>query len=869
MAITRQVSDYKDSVKAATTGANINLAAAPNTLDGVSLVVGDRVLVKDQTPNTLNGIYRVATLGTGSNGVWTRTGDFNDWRTITSGALTFVEQGAISGNIFYYIPGGEPNVTVGSTAITFANLYTLIDTTAPLQVVTNYGNITTNPITAASFTTSSGGQISGYLNGAIGANTANSGTFTSITTTGTSGNIVGSGTSYIVAGYLVANNNVYGNAYLWYNNNAPLATTITGTYSNSNVASYLPSYSGNLTAGNITTVSGGQLAGYFTGTIGANAANSATFTTATITNSLNTTGLGTGALVLTQGGASIQQDLYVGGNIYAANLISETSQTLVVSDPLIYLSANSGSYNYDIGFYSHFTGGNIGQYAHTGLTRNYLDNAWYLFSNVAPEPSGGVINLGYSGIVYDTLKLGAALIQNTTTASSTTSGALQVSGGVGIVGNAYVGGNVYTAGLYNLSGAAFSLPTKVTNSNTAPSSPSKGDQWYQANTDILYEYITDALSNSYWFDISTRGATTNAQVSYSAVYSNVYYYGNGSILGVNFTSSASAPISPNLGDRWYRTSNDVLYEYVQDSANNKLWLDVSSKSLPSATATFANLTVTGNASVGNITSSGQVVGYFNGAIGANGANSGTFTTLTANSNTSLNNYANLYIANGSTSSTSALTIVGNVYGQGGNGYLDFLKLQNTYSAATNPNKFFRVNSTGGVEIINSAYSNTIIQIQDSGDTTIAGNLTVSGSAGITMPNRPAFRVYGSGGTGISATTTLTSSNFTLDYQQGSGLNTSTGIFTAPVAGLYMITLIIRTNSNSNSSIGQALVRKTAAIGGATSTQIMVEFGPNTTMNHAGGSTIAKMALNDTLQTIVTSGTLNFDGNDNWSVAYIG
>lgn len=41
------------------------------------------------------------------------------------------------------------------------------------------------------------------------------------------------------------------------------------------------------------------------------------------------------------------------------------------------------------------------------------------------------------------------------------------------------------------------------------------------------------------------------------------------------------------------------------------------------------------------------------------------------------------------------------------------------------------------------------------------------------------------------------------------------------------------------------------------------------MNHTGGSTIVKMAVNDTLRFDVTVGTITFDGNDNWSVAYIG
>jgi len=172
MALTRPISDYKDSVKAATTGSNITLVGgAPTSLDGISLSVNDRVLVKDQTDNTQNGIYRVATLGSGSNGTWTRTGDFNDWRTITSGALTFVEQGSINGNVFYYIPGGEPNVTVGSTGISFSNLFSFLETTNTLQTVTNAGNTTTNSITAASFTASNGGQYIGYHTGAIGANT--------------------------------------------------------------------------------------------------------------------------------------------------------------------------------------------------------------------------------------------------------------------------------------------------------------------------------------------------------------------------------------------------------------------------------------------------------------------------------------------------------------------------------------------------------------------------------------------------------------------------------------------------------------------------------------------------------------------------
>jgi hypothetical protein len=154
----------------------------------------------------------------------------------------------------------------------------------------------------------------------------------------------------------------------------------------------------------------------------------------------------------------------------------------------------------------------------------------------------------------------------------------------------------------------------------------------------------------------------------------------------------------------------------------------------------------------------------------------------------------------------------------------------------------------------------------SGDHTLSGAVNITGA--LTLPNRPAFRVVGNGGA-ITATTTVTSSHWTLDYQQGSALNTTTGIFTAPVAGLYQVNLVIRTNSNTSGTISQGIVRKTAVTGGAVTTQIMVEFGANTTMNHAGGSTITKMEVGDTLKFDVTVGTISFDGNDNWSVAYIG
>jgi phage-related tail fiber protein len=102
--------DVKASVVAATSG-NITLSGA-QTIDGVSVVAGDRVLVKAQTAAADNGIYIV------SNTSWTRSADANTWAELVS-AYTFVEQGSIyadTGWVCTVNAGG----TLGTTPVTWS-----------------------------------------------------------------------------------------------------------------------------------------------------------------------------------------------------------------------------------------------------------------------------------------------------------------------------------------------------------------------------------------------------------------------------------------------------------------------------------------------------------------------------------------------------------------------------------------------------------------------------------------------------------------------------------------------------------------------------------------------------------------------------
>jgi len=99
--------DVKKSVRAIAIS-NITLSGL-QTIDGVSLVAGDRVLVAGQTAGADNGIYVVA------SGAWSRASDADSSAELNAGAFTFIEEGTLYHDCGFVMTADEP-FTLGTTA---------------------------------------------------------------------------------------------------------------------------------------------------------------------------------------------------------------------------------------------------------------------------------------------------------------------------------------------------------------------------------------------------------------------------------------------------------------------------------------------------------------------------------------------------------------------------------------------------------------------------------------------------------------------------------------------------------------------------------------------------------------------------------
>jgi hypothetical protein len=282
--------DIKDSVRVATTE-NITLSGT-QTIDGVAVTVGERVLVKNQNTASQNGIYVV------SSSAWARAFDFDNTPgvEVTPGAFTFVEEGTTNADSGWVLTtNGE--IVLGTTALTFAQFSGAGQITAG-DGLTKTGNTIDAVGTADRITVNADsidiastyvGQTSITTLGTIGTGTWQ-GTIVDPTYGGTG---VNNGTKTITLG---------GN----FTHTGAHTLTLTTT-ANTNVT--LP------TTGTLATLAGTEslsnktiTASSFSGTTIA-ASGLVTFTNTTDAGPLNT------ASVVLSGGLSVAKKIYVGTNI--------------------------------------------------------------------------------------------------------------------------------------------------------------------------------------------------------------------------------------------------------------------------------------------------------------------------------------------------------------------------------------------------------------------------------------------------------------------------------------------------------------------------------------------------------------------------
>ena len=111
--------DSKGSVRVATTAAGTLATSFENgdSVDGIVLATGDRILIKDQSSQAENGIYIV-----NASGAPTRSTDMNDW-TEVPGAFVAVEDGTLNADTVWLCTSNQGG-TLGTTAITWQQIPT-------------------------------------------------------------------------------------------------------------------------------------------------------------------------------------------------------------------------------------------------------------------------------------------------------------------------------------------------------------------------------------------------------------------------------------------------------------------------------------------------------------------------------------------------------------------------------------------------------------------------------------------------------------------------------------------------------------------------------------------------------------------------
>jgi hypothetical protein len=472
---------------------------------------------------------------------------------------------SVSGNVVggNVLTGG----TISATAtITGGNLLTggLISATSTITSAANItgGNLLTAGSVSATADITGGNLLSGGL--------------ASVTGNVTGGNL-------LTGGITSATGNITGGNVL-----TGGLVSAAGTVTGSSLLGSIASLSGNITGGNVLT--GGSISATSTITSAANITGGNVLTgglisaTGNIISQAGSFFIGNGSQLTGVTAASVDANALT-GNTLSANVIN-SSLTSVGNLTLLNVVGNTTSGNV-------LTGGLISSTGTITSAANINANNVIATTIVnAPSLTGTIASLS-GNVTGGNLVTGGAV----TATGNITGGNIITSGSGGnITGANVISGTTLTAtsniiGGNVLTGGVISATSTVTGSSLLGTVASLSGNVTGGN--VVTGGLISATGNITGGNIVTVGKiSTSGNVYGNAILSDNYFYANGTPIptGIVYTAAISPPAGPDVGDQWYDTTSDVLYEYINDGTSN-YWVDTTSPAF--AGGVVANVAISG------------------------------------------------------------------------------------------------------------------------------------------------------------------------------------------------------------------------------------------------------------------------------------
>ena len=632
---------WKAPAKAATT-VNITLSG-PQTIDTVSVVAGDTVLVKDQTNSAQNGIYTVQT------GAWTYAVGSTTWAQYI-GAVIYIVSGGQATAAFYTT--AQPGGTLGTTAMNWYNLSFSSSYTAGtgLTLSGTQFSITNTGVTAASVgsasktltaTVNAQGQLTALAdtNIAIAGSQITSGTIGSSYLSGSYTGITGVGT--LTAG--TWNASTIGVAY-----GGTGATTLTGYVKGSGTAALTASAS-------IPTT---DLSG--------------TVTNAQLANSsmtINGTSISLGGTATIT--ASVPNALTIGSGLSGTSYNGSAAVTIAIDSTVATLSGTQTLTNKSISGATNTL---------TAIPNSALTNSSITFGATAVSLGATVSAFNAVSIGATTASTGAFTYLSTSSTTSTTPVLGFNASNTSFASGATISSSYLQAVLQNKSGTAGASTNFAVSNDLGTDSTYYGE--FGMNSSVFTASGTFADFYSINNGIYFSGHDGDLSVGSGNGYKLYLTWGTTGQSAHVINSSGAIGLSTNLGTTaattgtsGFGTSGQVLTSAGSSAAPT--WTTITSGvSITDDTTTnstryplFTTVT-TGNVtteyvsstkyqfnpSTGILTATG-FAGALNGSVGATTPSTGAFTTLSANSTTTISGastFSAIATFNGSTSALAAV-----------------------------------------------------------------------------------------------------------------------------------------------------------------------------------------------------------------------